>query len=127
MWSGDAYGEFAREDFVAADVARLEEVRLVALEAKLDADLAWRDPGILIPEVEGLVAAHPLRSRLVAGLMVALYRNERQADALAAYRDFGARLAEMGLRPPAHLRQLEERVLVDDPQLHSITDRVMSR
>lgn len=116
-WSGDAFGEFADEDFVAAEATRLEESRLAAIEMKLEADLAWCDPGSMIPEIAGLVAEHPLRSRLVAGLMVALYRDDRQADALLAYRGFAGRLAEMGLQPPAHLRALEEQILVDDPIL----------
>lgn len=118
MWSGPAYGEFALEDFAAAEVARLEEARLAALEMRVEADLAWRNNGSLVSEIEGLATAHPTRGRFTASLMLALYRSGRQADALQAYRRFATRLAdELGLDPPDEVRLLEEQILLDDPAL----------
>lgn len=84
------------------------------------------DDGALTAEIVGLVKAHPLRSWLTAGLMAALYRQQRQADALLAYRDFAERMAE-GLRPPTHLRDLEERILVDHPALDSTPGRAQAK
>jgi predicted ATPase/DNA-binding SARP family transcriptional activator len=126
-WSGKAFGEFNTEDFVAPEVARLEESRLQAVEMRIEANLSWEDTDALIPEIEGLVAAHPLRVRLTACLMVALYRRGRQADALHAYRGFAARLGEMGLQPPDELRVLEEQVLLDDPVLEPASRSVPTR
>ena len=117
-WTGAAFGEFGVEEFAVAAAVRLEGLRLVALETRAEADLAWRDLDGLIPEIEGLVAAHPTRARLAASLMIALYRRDRQADALAVYARFAHELAELsGLSPPAELQQLEERILLDDPIL----------
>ena len=116
-WSGEAFGEFAGEDFVAAEVARLEESRLTAIEMRLEAEIAVGNGEALIPEIEGLIVEHPLRTRLLAGFMLALYRQGRQVDALVAYADFAERLGEMGLQPPAHVRVLEEQILVDHPAL----------
>lgn len=115
-WSGSAYEEVATNDFAAAEIARLEEYRLLALETRIQADLAWRETDQLIPEIEGLAQAHPLRSDLTASLMIALYRRGRQVDALRAYDRYTKRLAdETGLQPPEDLKILEEQILLDNP------------
>jgi predicted ATPase/DNA-binding SARP family transcriptional activator len=117
-WSGRAFEEFDTEDFAAAETTRLEESRLTALEMRIEADLAWRDTGHLIPEIEGLVTAYPLRANLTGCLMVALYRKGRQADALRTYSRFASRLGdEVGLEPPEHLKILEGEILLDNPAL----------
>lgn len=118
-WTGAALGEFGVEDFAVAEAVRLEELRLLALEAQAEGDLAWRDLDDLIPELEGLVAAHPARAALAASLMLALYRRGRQTEALAVYARFATELAEQnGLSPPKELQRLEEQILLDDPILN---------
>src|SRR5918994_2031305 len=82
LWRGPALDEFAYEPFAQAAIAELEELRLAALEERLEADLALGRHAELVAELEGLVAEHPLRERLRAQLMLALYRCARQADAL---------------------------------------------
>ena len=117
-WSGRAFEEFDTEDFAAAETARLEESRLIALELRIEADLAWRDTGQLIPEIEGFVTAYPLRASLTCSLMLALYRRGRQADALRTYSQFASRLGdELGLEPPEDLKTLEEEILLGNPAL----------
>src|SRR3954452_1140915 len=83
LWKGAPLADFAWEPFAHAEIARLEELRLAALEDRIDADLALARHGQLIPELELLVTEEPLRERLRAQLMLALYRTGRQADALA--------------------------------------------
>ena len=115
-WTGGAFEEFQGKEFVAAEVARLEESRLTVLEMRVQADLAWRDADLIIPEIEGLTMAHPLRVSLTESLMMALYRRGRQADALRAYDRYATHLAdEVGLEPPEELRILEEQILLDNP------------
>ena len=99
-------------------IARLEEQRLAALEARIDADLARGRHAELAGELQELVAAHPARERLHAQLMLALYRCGRQADALDAYRR--ARRPpghELGLEPGAELRTLQADILAQSPSL----------
>jgi DNA-binding SARP family transcriptional activator len=87
LWRGPALADFAYESFAQAAIARLEEIRLAAVELRIDADLALGRHHELVGELEALVAEHPLRERLRRDLMLALYRSARQADALDAYRD----------------------------------------
>jgi DNA-binding SARP family transcriptional activator/streptogramin lyase len=118
LWYGTPLAEFAYEDFARHEIARLDELRLAALEDRIDADLRLGRHAALVPELETLVAAHPLRERLLGQQMLALYRAGRQADALAAYRN--ARTAvreELGLEPSLALRQLEQAILSQDPAL----------
>ena len=97
---------------------RLEELRASALELRIEAELALGRHAHLIGELQGLVGEHPLRERLWAQLMTALYRDGRQADALAAYRAARERLIEeIGIEPGPELRALESRVLAQDPAL----------
>lgn len=86
VWRGPALADFAYEPFAQAEIARLEEVRVAALEDRIDADLASGEDARLVGELEAHVRAHPLRERLRGQLMLALYRSGRQADALQAYR-----------------------------------------
>jgi DNA-binding SARP family transcriptional activator/tetratricopeptide (TPR) repeat protein len=120
LWQGRPFADVIHEDAVSSEVARLDEVRLTALEARLDADLALGRAGELIPELEALVAEHPFREHFRAQLMVALYRAGRQADALAAYRHARQTLvAELGVEPSERLNELQRRMLGHDPTLVS--------
>ncbi len=117
LWRGEALADVAFEPFAQAEAARLEEMRLAALEARIDADLDAGRHRALAGELDVLAAAHPHRERLQAQRMLALYRGGRQADALAAYREAREALDELGLEPSAELRGLERRMLEQDPSL----------
>jgi DNA-binding SARP family transcriptional activator len=104
LWRGPALAEFRYEEFARDEIGRLEELRLVALEQRLEADLALGADAEVVPELEALVREQPLRENLRRLLMLALYRSGRQADALAAYRDARAVLADdLGLNPSESL------------------------
>ena len=97
---------------LALEAARLEELRLVAVEGRIEADIERGLAGEVTGELEQLVAEYPVRERLWRLLVLALYQAERQADALAAYRRARQMLAEeLGIEPGPELRQLEEAVL----------------
>jgi DNA-binding SARP family transcriptional activator/tetratricopeptide (TPR) repeat protein len=118
LWRGSPLADLTFEDALQADIARLEELRLVALEARIEADLELGDQLTVVPELERLVAAHPTRERLRAHLMLALYRSGRQADALEVYRDTrNVLVEELGIEPGRDLQQLEAQVLAHDPAL----------
>ena len=118
LWRGPALADFTYEPFAQAEAARLEELKLAALEVRIDADLALGDHPQLIAELEALVAANPFRERLRAQLMLALYGAGRQSDALAAFRDARATLVqELGLEPSAELSELESAILRHEPSL----------
>jgi DNA-binding SARP family transcriptional activator/ABC-type branched-subunit amino acid transport system substrate-binding protein len=118
LWRGPAFGELTYEDALEAEVARLEELRLVTLEDRIEADLALGRHAALVAELEGAVLQHPLRERLRGQLILALYRSGRQADALRAYADARRYLVdELGLEPSPPLRDLERAVLEHDPAL----------
>ena len=117
LWRGVALAEFA-EPFARHETARLEEEHLVALEWRIEADLELGRHGDLVGELETLTARHPLRERLRAQHMLALYRSGRQAEALASYQAFRKSLAdELGIEPTAGLKELERRMLRQDPGL----------
>ena len=117
LWRGPALADFTYEPFAQAEIARLEGLRASAVELRIDADLALGRDG-LVPELEALVAADPVRERLRAQLMLALYREGRQADALAAYRDARRALVEeLGIEPGPELRELEAAILRQDEAL----------
>ena len=118
LWRGEALPEFAYEEFAAAEVSRLSELRLAAVEERLDIELQLGRHRGVIGELESLVAAHPLRERLRGLLMIALYRSGRQADALRTFQE-GRRILgeELGLDPGPELRQLEAAILAQDPSL----------
>jgi predicted ATPase/DNA-binding SARP family transcriptional activator len=112
LWRGPAFADVAEVEPLAREGTRLEELRLVAVEGRLEADLAVGLHAEVAGELEGLVGEHPLRERLWRLLMLALYRGGRQADALAAYRRARAVLAgELGLEPGQELRELEQAIL----------------
>ena len=118
LWRGGALGDLAYEPFARTEVERLEELRLVAIEERIGADLALGRHDTLVPELEALIAKHPLRERLRAELMLALYRSGRQAEALRVYAETRARLVgELGLEPGPRLRELEQSILRQDPAL----------
>ena len=112
LWRGRALADVAGVEPLALEAARLEELRLVAVEGRIDADIELGLAAEVTGELEQLVAEHPVRERLWRLLVLALYRSERQADALAAYRRAREMLAEeLGIEPGQELRQLEEAVL----------------
>src|SRR5215216_4016795 len=117
QWRGPPLGDLAYKAF-SQEIARLDELRLGALEERLDADLELGRHADLIAELESLVNEHPLRERLRGQLMRALYRSGRQAEALAAYRE-GRRVLveELGLEPSPELRALERAILQQDQSL----------
>ena len=112
LWRGPAFADVADVEPLAREGARLEELRLAAVEGRLEADLAVGSHAEVAGELEGLVGEYPLRERLWRLLMLALYRGGRQADALAAYQRARAVLAgELGLEPGRELQELERAVL----------------
>jgi YVTN family beta-propeller protein len=118
LWRGGPYPEVADEQWAAPEIDRLEELRLQAIEDRVDAELALGRHAALVPELERLVRRHPYRERLVRQCMLALYRSGRQADALAAYREARRSLVdELGLEPGRELRRLESAILAHDPAL----------
>jgi DNA-binding SARP family transcriptional activator len=121
LWRGPALADVASESFARADAERLNELRVAATEDLMGSELAvGRDD--LVPELKSLVAQHPLRERLRGFLIVALYREGRQAEALDAYERTRAVLAEeLGIDPSHELRELHRRVLAQDPTLRAAT------
>jgi DNA-binding SARP family transcriptional activator len=118
LWRGPALADLAYEPFTQVEIARLEELRLAALEERIDADLALGRHAQLVGELEALVLQHPLRERLRGQLMLALYRSGRQAEALAAYQDVRrALVAELGIEPGSDLQRLERAMLAQDSSL----------
>ena len=119
LWRGPALQDVRYEQFAIGEAERLDELRLVCLGARIDADLALGRHADVVAELQALVAEHPLREPLRAQLMLALYRCGRQADALATYADARSWLAdELGLDPSPELRTLERDILehrVDPP------------
>jgi YVTN family beta-propeller protein len=118
LWRGPALADVLYEPFASSEAERLEERRLVALEGRIDADLALGGGAELVPELEALVREHPHRERLLGQLMLALYRASRQSEALAAFDSARRRLAEeLGLQPGPVLAELQRKILAHDPSL----------
>jgi YVTN family beta-propeller protein len=118
LWRGKPYVEAADEPWAGAEIDRLEELRLSAIEARAEAELTLGSHAALVPELEMLAERNPTRERLVGQLMLALYRCGRQADALAAYRAARRFLVdELGIEPGPELRGMEAAVLAQDPAL----------
>ncbi|MCP2258299.1 putative ATPase [Streptoalloteichus tenebrarius] len=116
LWRGPAFADFADQPFVLAAARRLEEERMVAVEELAEARLVLGEHNLVVGELADLVARHPLRERLRAAQMRALYRAGRRAEALATYADLRARLAEeLGLDPGADLVALHQAILRGDP------------
>ena len=118
LWRGPPLADFTYEAFAQQPIARLDELRLVALERRIEADLQLGHHADVAGELEELVREHPLRERLRGLLMLALYRCGRQADALDAYRSGRLHLTEeLGLEPAPELRRLERQILEQSPEL----------
>jgi DNA-binding SARP family transcriptional activator/ABC-type branched-subunit amino acid transport system substrate-binding protein len=118
LWRGPALADLGRNRLARSEIAHLDELRLAAIEERIEADLARGRHTALIPELERLVAQHPLRERLRGQLMLALYRADRQAEALSVYQDGRRALAEdLGLEPSESLRRLEGQILQQDRAL----------
>jgi predicted ATPase/DNA-binding SARP family transcriptional activator len=112
LWRGPALADVAFEPFAQAEIARLEELRQVALEDRIDADLARGGHREVVGELRAMVAEQPARERLRAQLMLALYRCGRQVEALDAYREAREWMAEeLGLEPGPTLRRLQQAIL----------------
>ena len=119
LWRGPALADFSYESFAQTAIARLEEIRLAAVELRIDADLAVGHHDELVGELEALIAEHPVRERLRGYLMTALYRSGRQAEALDAYKDARRALVEeLGIEPSKALRELERAILEQEPALN---------
>jgi DNA-binding SARP family transcriptional activator len=117
-WRGPSLVEFADEPFAMAEAARLDELRQVAIEDRVDAELALGHHQECVAELEALIAENPLRERRWGQLMLALYRSGRQADALRAYQRARSTLVEeLGIEPGPELRRLERAIFDQDPSL----------
>jgi DNA-binding SARP family transcriptional activator/DNA-binding beta-propeller fold protein YncE len=118
LWRGPPLADLAYESFAQPEIRGLEELRLAAVEDRIDADLALGRHADLLAELEAVVAKHPLRERLRGQLMLALYRCGRQAEALDVYQRGRRALAEeLGLEPSPALRELESAILARKPNL----------
>jgi YVTN family beta-propeller protein len=118
LWRGRPFEDLGDAPFAQAEAARLEEIRLRALEDRIEADLQLGRAESLVTELQMLVGREPYRERLRGQLMLALYRSGRQADALASYRD-ARRLfvGELGIEPSPELQALERAILQQEPSL----------
>jgi len=122
LWRGPALGDLAYEPFARAEVERLEEQRLAALEERIEAELARGRHGALIGELEAVSRKHPLRERPHGQLMLALYRSGRQAEALKTYKELRQHLRDnLGLDPSPAMQRLEQAILRQDPALELST------
>ena len=120
LWRGPPLADFTYAPFAESTIGRLEELRLAAIENRIDADLALGRHGDLAGELQSLVLEHPLRERLRGQLMLALYRSGRQAEALEVYRDGRATLLdELGIDPSPALQELEQAILRQDPSVRA--------
>jgi DNA-binding SARP family transcriptional activator/class 3 adenylate cyclase len=118
LWRGPPLSDFAYESFAQAEIARLSELHVGAVERRIAAQLAIGRDAEVIGDLERLVREHPYRERFRAQLMLALYRTGRQAEALAAYREARAVLVdELGIEPSPELRDLHEAILAQDKSL----------
>ena len=118
MWRGPPLADVAGESFAQLEIRRLEELRLDALELLMEAELAAGHHREIVAELDALAAEHPLRERLHAARMLALYRCGRQAEALEAYREAHRILvAEVGVEPGPALRRVHEAILFHDAGL----------
>jgi predicted ATPase/DNA-binding SARP family transcriptional activator len=118
LWRGETLADFAYASFAQSAIARLEERRLVVLEQRFELELQLGLEARIVGELEAIVRAHPLRERLRAQLMVALYRCGRQADALDVYQELRAALKqELGTNPMPEVRSLHASILRQEPEL----------
>jgi DNA-binding SARP family transcriptional activator len=127
LWRGAPLADLAYEPFARGDVTRLEDLHVTAHEERIDAKLALGEHAEVVGQLEQLIAEHPYRERLRGQLMLALYRADRQADALQAYQTARRTLVEeLGIEPGERLRELERAVLAQDAALHLSVEREAS-
>jgi DNA-binding SARP family transcriptional activator len=120
LWRGPALADVEFESFAQSEIGRLEEERLAALEERIDADLEAGRHSELVGELELLVERHPVRERLRAHLMLALYRSGRQAEALNVYQDARRTLVDqLGIEPGRDLQELHRAILRQDVRVHA--------
>ena len=118
LWRGPPLADFAYDRFAHSEIARLEDLRLACIEDRIDVDLGNGRDAALVGELETLVREHPLRERLRAQQMLALYRSGRQAEALEAYQHARRALVEeLGIEPGRSLRELQQAILQQNPSL----------
>jgi DNA-binding SARP family transcriptional activator/WD40 repeat protein len=118
LWRGPAFGDLATEPSLRSEAAQLDDLRLAAIEERIEAQLELGELSEVIGELEGLTARHPLRERFWEQLMLALYRAGRQGEALAAYDRARGNLAdELGIDPSPDLRKVHERILAQSADL----------
>ena len=124
LWRGHAYEEFVYESWAQGETSRLDELRLEAIEDRIDADQRGGRSGELVVELQALVRQHPTRQRLVMSSMLALHRAGRSAEALRACETYRRLLVtESGVEPSRAVRELEQRILAEDPGLMIGDDR----
>jgi class 3 adenylate cyclase/tetratricopeptide (TPR) repeat protein len=122
LWRGPPLADFASYRFAQSEIARLGEIRLEAVEDRIEAELTLGGHRTLVGELEALVGEHPLRERLRGQLMTALYRSGRQAEALESYQHGrGVLVEELGIEPGRSLRELHQEILRQDPKLDLAT------
>jgi predicted ATPase/DNA-binding SARP family transcriptional activator len=119
LWRGAALAEFTGEPFALREGGRLEDLRLAAVEERIDADLVLGRHVDVVGELEALIAANPHRERLRGQLMLSLYRSGRQAEALEAYQQTRRVLDDLGIEPSENVRRLEKAILTQDPALEA--------
>jgi predicted ATPase/DNA-binding SARP family transcriptional activator len=118
LWRGDALAEFADLDFAVSEVIRLNDLRLAAIEERIDVLLHLDRDREVVAELDGLVRRFPFRERLAVQLMRGLYRSGRQTEALAVYQQLRGRLVgELGVEPSEQAQELHRQVLAHDPSL----------
>jgi DNA-binding SARP family transcriptional activator len=123
LWRGPPLADLAYEPFAQPEIGRLEDLRVAALEHLIEAKLALGRHVDVLEQLESLIAEHPYRERLHAQLMLALYRCDRQADALQVYQDARTKLVgELGIEPGERLRELERAILAQHPSLQLVVE-----
>src|SRR5262245_39074375 len=128
LWRGEPLSQVAYEPFAQAEIARLRELRLAALQARAEAQLALGRHASAVPDLEKLVQEHPLGERPAELLMLALYRSGRQAEALDVYRRTHRALGdELGIEPGPGLRELERKILTQDESLGAPAPTALAR
>jgi DNA-binding SARP family transcriptional activator len=124
LWRADAVADVTDEPSLRGEAARLEELRLSATEHRIAAEIEMGGHSTVVSELDALTARYPLRERMWANLMLALYRLGRQAEALAAYQRARQVLAdELGTEPSRELQRLNDQILRRDPSL-GLSERV---
>jgi WD40 repeat protein/DNA-binding SARP family transcriptional activator len=128
LWRGRPLADLEFEPFARVEVERLEELRLTAVEERVEAELTLGRHASVVAELETLVAEHPFRERVRGQLMLALYRSGRQVEGLEVYRETRKLLNdELGLEPGHALQELEKAILVHDPALATTQKRAEAR